>query len=118
MNVRIRTRGLRLGKNLRSHVERRAFFALDRFEDRIERVDVRLEDANGPRGGEDKLCRVEVRLRGAPVPVRVSDRSADAASAFDRAVHRAGRAVAKAVDRERQTLLELLALARFANGPA
>ena len=37
-------------------------FALDRFAGAIREVDVRLADLNGPRGGVDKLCRVQLRM--------------------------------------------------------
>ena len=39
--------------------------ALNRFNDRITRVDVHLSDANGKKSGqEDKRCTIEVRLDG------------------------------------------------------
>jgi hypothetical protein len=39
--------------------------ALDRFSDRITRVEVHLSDQNGPKGGEDdKRCVMEARLEG------------------------------------------------------
>ena len=63
MNVQIRTRGIPVTEGLRSHVERRADFALDRFAERVTSVTVRFADANGHRGGVDKVCRVEVALR-------------------------------------------------------
>ena len=48
-----------------AHLERRLQFALARFSGHIQRVQVVLEDQNGPRGGLDKHCRVVVRLREA-----------------------------------------------------
>jgi hypothetical protein len=48
----------------------------------------------------------------------VSDQAEEATVAFDRAVHRAARAVTRSVERERLVLLELLALARVAERPA
>ena len=113
MNVQIRTRGIPVTEGLRSHVERRADFALDRFAERVKSVTVRFADANGHRGGVDKVCRVEVALRGAP-GVRASDTHEDLYVAIDGALHRAARGVARAVQRERQVVLELLALASTA----
>jgi ribosomal subunit interface protein len=49
-----------LSDDLRQYVDRRLGLALDRFDHRIERVQVRLEDVNGPRGGVDKHCRIRV----------------------------------------------------------
>src|SRR4051812_12636710 len=50
--------------------ERRLQFALGRFAGRIRRVDARLADVNGPRGGVDQVWQVIVRLtRRAPAVV-------------------------------------------------
>ena len=113
MNVQIRSRGIPITDGLRSHVERRASFALDRFAERVTSVTARFEDTNGPRGGVDKTCRVEVALRGART-VRASDSHADLYVAIDGALHRAARGVSRALHRERQVVLELLALASAA----
>jgi ribosomal subunit interface protein len=110
MNVQIRTRGIPITQGLRSHVERRASFALDRFADRLMSVTVRFADVNGARGGVDKVCRVEIVLRGAGA-VRASDAHEDLYVAIDGALHRASRNVARALHRERQVVLELLAIA-------
>jgi ribosomal subunit interface protein len=111
MVVDIRTRGFSLTPGLRAYVERRVERALDRYEERVARVRVTVGDVNGPKGGEDKSCRVEVRIRGGRT-VRVAAVDGDAYVGIGAAVHRAGRAVARALERERVTTLELLWLAR------
>lgn len=111
MNIEIRTRGFSLTPGLRSHVERRLEYALDRYQERIARVRVAIGDVNGPKGGEDKSCRLEVRLRGGGT-VRVTAVHGDAYSAIGAAAHRAGRSLARALHRERRTVIELLWLAR------
>lgn len=58
MKVDIQGLGLRLSASLVEHGERRLRFALTRISDRIRRVTVRLGDVDGPRGGEDKFCRI------------------------------------------------------------
>ncbi len=35
----------------------------------LERISIRLEDANGPRGGLDKLCRIKAVVKGRPSQV-------------------------------------------------
>jgi putative sigma-54 modulation protein len=111
VNVEIRTRGFVLTAALRSHVERRLEFALDRYQDRIARIRVVLADVNGPKGGDDKSCRIELRLRGGRA-LRVTAVDGDAYAAIGAAAHRAGRALARALHRERATVVELLWLAR------
>jgi len=111
VDIEIRTRGFSPTPALRAYVERRLAFALDRHEERVAGVRVTLADVNGPRGGHDKSCRVDMRLRGGRT-VRASALTADAYDAVATAVHRAARGVARALERERATTLELLWLAR------
>jgi len=76
---------------------RRLEFALGRFGPRVRSLAVRLKDVNGPKGGVDKVCLVAVRLTVPRCEIVIEDGDADAAVAIDRAVDRAGRAVARAV---------------------
>lgn len=73
-------------------------FALGRFGPRVQSLSVRLRDLNGPRGGEDKLCAVAVRLHGAARAIVVQETDADTAAAISRAADRTARAVARAVE--------------------
>jgi ribosome hibernation promoting factor len=100
VNIVIRTRGFSTTAGLRAHVERRVAFALDRYLERVARVSVTLGDVNGPRGGRDKSCGVEVLVRdGRAVRARALD--ADAYAAIGGAVRRAARGLARALGRER-----------------
>lgn len=45
-----------------SQIQKIYEFALDRFVDTIREVEVWCADINGPRGGVDKTCRVQLRL--------------------------------------------------------
>lgn len=111
MNVETRTRGFSLTPGLEAHAERRLVLALGRYGDRIARVRVVVSDENGSKGGEDKRCRIEVRLRdGGRIHATALD--ADAWVAIGAAAHRAARGLARALHRERATTLELLWLAR------
>lgn len=94
MQIEIRTQGIPVTAGMRSHVERRLAFALDRYRERVGRVTVRFGDVNGPRGGSDKTCRLDLTLRPGGT-VRVADVDADLYVAIDRAAHRANRSVAR-----------------------
>ena len=60
MQVEVRGKGLHVTAVLSTYIQRRLGFALGRFGRRVERVLVRVEDTNGPKGGIDKQCRVAV----------------------------------------------------------
>ncbi|MDG4594164.1 MAG: HPF/RaiA family ribosome-associated protein [Candidatus Contendobacter sp.] len=100
MNIHIQARGFALTDGLREHIERRLRFALGWADDRLRQVSVRLSDENGPRGGEDKRCRIQIAFTGAPSVV-IDDTEADLYVAIDRAADRAGRSVARRLERQR-----------------
>ena len=99
MDVDIRGRHLDVTARLRTYVARRLRFALGRLAPRLRRIAVRLEDVNGPRGGVDKRCHVEVTMRGRTITIKELDR--DLYAAVDRAADRAGRAALRALGRRR-----------------
>jgi putative sigma-54 modulation protein len=101
MKVHVRSRHIELNDMVRIYVERRLEFALGRLSGRVVRATVHVVDINGPRGGEDKVCRIEVRLRPTGT-VLVGDADADLFVAIDGAVERAAEAVARALKRTRE----------------
>jgi ribosome-associated translation inhibitor RaiA len=102
MHLTLKASGLSTGAALREHVERRVRFAVGRFGAGVSEVTVRLSDANGPRGGVDKVCQIVADLPRVGRLV-VEDADADAYAAVDRAAGRLGRAAARAIDRRRDT---------------
>jgi len=103
MQIDIQSRKFSLTRALRVHVERRLrFIAATRYE-KIKRVMVRLSDINGPRGGNDKCCLIQVKLSGQP-DVVIADTRPDLYQAIDRASARVGRAVSRRLKRRRRIL--------------
>ncbi len=102
MLIDIQARDFSLTPALRSHVRRRLGFALSKCDDRIHRVLVRLSDINGPRGGNDKCCQLQVVMPGL-ADVVVADTQANLYVAIDRAAGRASRVVARKLARLRNT---------------
>ncbi len=92
MELLVKGHGTQLREPLLQHIERRVRLNLSRFGAAITRVSVRILDVNGPRGGEDKLCRIETRLRSR-APVIVENTAAAARESFDRAIDRVARVV-------------------------
>jgi putative sigma-54 modulation protein len=98
MKINIQSTQIPLTHERRQQIERRAAFAMSRLAWRVLRVDVRVDDINGPRGGIDKQCRVLVHFNHGPAAV-VEDRDSDLPTLIDRCLARAGRAAHKRVDR-------------------
>lgn len=100
MQIDIQSRNFSLTSALRGHVERRLGFALSTRDDHIMRIVVRLSDINGPRGGADKCCHIQVLLSHLP-DVVIEDTEVDIYAAIDRAADRAGRTVGRRLARHR-----------------
>jgi putative sigma-54 modulation protein len=79
----VRARGIELGHEDRASLRRKiATKKLGKFGGSIERISVRLEDVNGPRGGIDHVCRIKVVLAGLPsVVIERRGRSLEAVAA-------------------------------------
>src|SRR5690242_12170589 len=70
MNLRMSAQDLEITPELKHYAERRVHFGLARFATRIKSVQFRLADANGPKGGIDKICLLRVRTRSGEVVIR------------------------------------------------
>ena len=101
MRIEIQTRGFELTEGLREHAERRLQFALSWAASEVRAVRVCLFDVNGPRGGNDKRCRIQIPLSGSPNVV-VEDAEADLYVAIDRAADRVERTMARRLGRLRE----------------
>ena len=75
---------------LRDLTERRVRFVLRRLAWLVPRAEVQMSDVNGPRGGVDKRCQVELRTDGAGSVV-VASVANDWRTALDNALARAAR---------------------------
>ncbi|MFN9210664.1 MAG: HPF/RaiA family ribosome-associated protein [Betaproteobacteria bacterium] len=85
---------------LASRAEARARFVMRRLTWLLARVRVQLTDINGPRGGLDKRCRVELRAAGGESVV-VSAVARDWRAAIDTALERAVQALLRTRQRRR-----------------
>ena len=90
MRIHIHSKDIDLTESLRKHIAKRLAYSLNHGGDMISRVVVRLADVNGPRGGIDKICGIEVRLKGASA-IAIDDTQSDLYVAIDRAAERTGR---------------------------
>lgn len=100
MEIQVQARDFSLTPALRGHLLRRLGFALSTRYHSIQHIAVRLSDINGPRGGNDKCCLIQVTLPG-QMDVVIEDTESDMYVAIDRAAERVGRAVARRLTRQR-----------------
>ena len=101
MRIDIKAKGFDLTEGLHEHTVRRLQFALGWANQDVRAVSVRLFDINGPRGGKDKRCRIQVPFAGTPNVV-IEDTESDLYVAIDRAAERAERAVVRRLERLRE----------------
>ena len=78
---------------LRELAVKRLQFVLRRLHKLVPRARVRLSDVNGPRGGVDKRCQVELNTEGAGTVV-ITALARDWRTALDSAMARAARSLA------------------------
>lgn len=64
--VHIRAAERDLSADDRNYIRGKLGRALGKFAGNIVRVSIRTQDANGPRGGVDRVCRIKVVLIGLP----------------------------------------------------
>ncbi len=100
MILQIHAQDFALTDGLRERISRRLAFALNHGRDSVSRIVVRLSDVNGPRGGHDKRCGIEIRLKGSAA-VAIEDTETDLYVAIDRAAERAGRTLDRRLSRRR-----------------
>ena len=108
MRIAIHASGFDMTTALRQYTEQRLATALGWARLHMRKLAVSLSDINGPRGGIDKRCKIQVQL-GNGREVIIEECEADLYAAIDRAAERADRAVVRQVERTRQFTHERLA---------
>jgi ribosome-associated translation inhibitor RaiA len=96
----VRVIGVELDDDDRALIRRKLGMKLGKFATSIERVSVRITDANGPRGGVDQKCSVKVVLSGLPSVV-IERQHAALHAAIDLALRATEQAVRRRVRRRR-----------------
>ena len=105
MQLDIQTNGFLLTDGIRNYATRRMQFALDRNDGHIMHVKISLADINGPRGGVDKRCQINMALAGHSNIV-IEDTEADIYVAIDRASDRCARTLSRRLEKFREHTYE------------
>ncbi len=92
MLVHIQSRHFSLSAALNKYVKTKLQVMLGRYEAKIISLNVSLFDINGPKGGEDKCCKIIVKINGTSSIV-VQETAADLYDAINTCSRRARRAV-------------------------
>lgn len=100
--MRLQFRVLARGWNgeIRREVERSVEFAVDRHNDRIDRISVYLTDLKQSRGERAVLCEMTAVLKGAK-PALILQRGRDIVSTVNRAVRRLNYNIGRNINRAR-----------------
>lgn len=64
MKIQINAKSELLDSIQKDHAQKKVLFILRRFEEMIDSIHIKLEDLNGPRGGVDKRCLINVTCSG------------------------------------------------------
>ena len=100
MPIAIRSGVFRIDADLRETVETRVRQRLRRYARRISEVRVWLDDANGPRGGIDRTCRIQVELFSAGTAT-VESRAATVYAALAGAIEQTKTTIDRTLKRRR-----------------
>lgn len=100
MHIQIQARHFSLTEALKKHVKKRIKYALNVGSDQIQRIQVRLSDINGPRGGIDKRCLIQVSLTRHSEIV-IADTHSDLYTAIGQATGRLNKTLSRKLNRLR-----------------
>jgi len=101
MQLDIQTNGFSLTDGIRDYTKHRMQFALNRNDKHVTKVKVRLADINGPRGGVDKRCQIDISLAGHN-DIVIEDTETNLYVAIDRASDRCARTLSRRLERARE----------------
>jgi hypothetical protein len=100
VKIMVKSVSMSLDARTRADVEQRIHAALERVSLRILRVTARVTDRNGPRGGEDIACALDMRLRPRG-RIFVEETDIDLAGAVNRAAEAAAETAVRTLERSR-----------------
>ena len=102
MDLTIRHDGFEMSDTIDSHIRGRFGAALDQHADHVRNVAVTLRDENGPRGGVDKSCLVQIDLNTQHEPVIIKKLNDDLYLAVTAAADAVKRTVGRLVNKAKE----------------
>ncbi len=98
MKLAIKARNLTLSPSESERIKRRVHYCFFRIKHHIRDISLTLEDINGPKGGRDKECRINVSLNSGKT-LFLSEKQAELGHAADKVLQRASFNVQKRLKR-------------------
>ena len=100
INIRFVDDSLAVNKDVSSYAREKIQSALKNTKQYIDEVNIRLMDLNGPKGGIDKLCSLQLSIPG-QTPVHIKSRQGNVYAAISDAANRAAQKSQRRVRRRR-----------------
>lgn len=100
MRIDIQTNEMKLGQNFKRTLKSKIKRLLEHNIRHIHQVSISLRDVNGPKGGDDKLCKVNI-FAGKGKHILVSVRGASALKAATLAIRKANNALHRQLGKAR-----------------
>lgn len=101
MQLNIQAQNLNISEQLKEEFNQRVTNIFERTQQKIRKVSIIFSDVNGPKGGEDKQCRVQLVLFGLPT-VNVVAKQANLHKALARALSVAKRTLRRRYNKLRK----------------
>jgi len=114
MDVTLDTRNVAVPATFRSRLTRRVAGFFTRFDHSVRRLHVTLKDVNGPKGGIDKVCQLNIELTDGD-QIIVKERSNRLVKALGLCVRRARGLIAQRLKKKRP---RRIAMKRIVAAPA
>ena len=98
MLVKVHAQGFTLSDAVKDHTDSKLRLTLGIYFDKIQRADVYLGDINGPKGGEDKMCKIKITaFRQSPIVVHETHENLR--EAINACLHRVKRTLGRRFER-------------------
>ncbi len=97
MKIDIQAKQLKLGQTFKHNIKVKIRRLFQHSIEHIDHINITVADINGPKGGEDKVCKINVSVGGMP-NILVSAREASAYKAVTQAIRKAS----ASLNRQRQ----------------
>ena len=106
MKIKIHSKHFRITRELSEYIQRRAVYAFGQYKDSIRGIIFTLSDVNGPKGGNDKQCKLTLQVKGAG-DIIIDQKRPDLVAAIHLATLRASNTASRKIERLRRKVGKL-----------